>query len=218
MIPIESALNPKMREEIERRALEIVASIEGQHRRRNAEVYAGVSPRWHVVLAGPGQERTAAKNLSERAFGVYLPESEHVEIRRGRVVELKRLMLPGYLFVFVWDIDAHIDRIKACEGVRGVLIVNGQVAILSDHMINEVRKAENGERPLRVMVEVVKRKKRHRRSHKAMQEVDVRENDIVAVHSYSPFIEALRQESDVVRLDAFHKAMGLPLEARAESA
>lgn len=211
--PIASALSPEDFAFIERRALAIAATLDGLHVKRNAEVYPGVTPHWHVATVMPGQERAAADDLSERCFGIYLPESEDVEVRRGRRVEIKRLMLPGYVFVFVWDVDRHMDRIRACDGVRGMLFLNGRVAIVPDGMIDRIRMVENQYRPLKGLVqEPTKKQKRcwrKSRIAKLVEQAEAEANEIVSVHSYSPFIEALRQNSDEERVSAFHKALGL---------
>ncbi len=207
--PIASALSPEDFDFIGRRALEISATLDGRYAYRNAEIYPDVTPHWHVATALPGMERTAAQDLSDRCFGIYLPESEHVEVRRGRRAEFTRLMLPGYVFVFVWDVDRHIDRIRACDGVRGLLFINGQAAIVPDRVSDRVRVAENRERPLKMEVEVIKKKRRWRKSHKTIEEQNISNNDIIGVHSYSPFIEAMRQEAEGDRLSAFHRAIGL---------
>lgn len=219
---IRSSLSAADIEELERRANEIAASFED---RRCAEVFPEVSPHWHVVMVLPGQERVAADKLSDRRFGVYLPESEHVEVRRGRKVEIKRLMIPGYVFVFVWDVDRQIDRIRACDGVRGMLFINGRVAIIPDAVIDDVRIAENRERPLPFVVTAgsdaapPKKAKRYwRKTRKAEDQATNHDNDIISVHSYSPFIEDLRNAAGDPGVSAFHKALGLALNVPPESA
>lgn len=207
--PIRSAMSPEVFAELSARALEISARLDGRNALRNAEVYPDVTPHWHVVTVLPGQERTAAEDLSDRCFGVYLPESEHTEVRRGRKVDFKRIMLPGYVLVFVWDIERHHGRILACDGVRGLLMVNGHAAVVPDRFVNIVRRAENRERPLRTLIEVVKKKKRWRQSQKTLEQRDVTDNDILSVHAYSPYTEALRAENETERLSAFHRAIGL---------
>jgi transcription antitermination factor NusG len=211
--PIVSAFTPEVFAELSRKALEISESLETRQPQRYAEVYPDVTPHWHVATVLPGRERAAAEDMSDRRFGVYLPESEFIVVRRGRKFETTRLMLPGYVLVFVWDVDRHMERIRACEGVRGMLFHDGRVAIVPDRLVDKVREAENRERPLKGLISAapVKKQKRcwrkSRRSEgdRAAEAVD----EIMAVHSYSPFIEALRQEADGDRLSAFHKALGL---------
>lgn len=210
--PTAKVLTPEMFADLSRRALEISANLEQYRPNRNAEVYPDVTPHWHVATVMPGRERTACDDLSDRSFGVYLPESEHVEIRRGRKVDFKRLMLPGYVFVFVWDVDRHMERIRACDGVRGMLFINGRVAIVPDRLIDGVRAAENRERPLQgFRSEQPKKQKRcWRKARRASEHGEVQENEIIAVHSYSPYVEELRSADDAERLSAFHRALGLP--------
>lgn len=206
--PISSAMSPEVWADLAKRALAISARLDAHQRTRFAEVYPDVTPHWHVVTVLPGQERTAAEELADRCFGVYLPESEHVEVRRGRKRDVKKLMLPGYVPIFVWDVDRHMGRIRACDGVRGVLMFSGRAAIVPDALIDRIRRAENFDRPLRMTVEVIKRRKRQ--SRKFLEERDVSDTDIIGVHAYSPYLEELRSESEAERLSAFHKAMGLP--------
>lgn len=222
---ISSAMSIQDWAEFNRRAVEISTSLENRGAKRYAEVFPEVTPRWHVVTVHPGQERTAADDLSDKRFGVYLPESEHTEVRRGRKVDLKRLMLPGYVFVFVWDVERQLDRIRACDGVRGVLIINGRVAIVPDALVDRVRIAENRERPLPLALSASaessppkKVKRCWRKTRKTDVQVENHDNDIISVHSYSPFIEELRSASDDQQVSAFHKALGLVLYVPPESA
>jgi hypothetical protein len=95
-----------------------------------------------------------------------------------------------------------------------MLFLNGRVAIVPDRLIDGIRIAENRQRPLvGLMTEapVKKQKRCWRKSRKSGddQAVETQDNTIISVHSYSPYIEALRQESDEDRLSAFHKALGL---------
>lgn len=220
---IRSSLSAADIEALERRANEITDSFED---RRCAEVFPEVSPQWHVVTVLPGQERTAANKLSERRFGVYLPESEHTEIRRGRKVDLRRLLIPGYVFVFAWDVDRQVDRIRNCDGVRGLLFVNGRIAVIPDRIIDRVRARENFERPLKGITgitlasDTVKKPKRcWRKSRKEENPLEAKDNEIIGVHSYSPFLEEQRTAAaGDEQVSAFHKALCLALNVTPESA
>jgi hypothetical protein len=89
--------------------------IRGADERRgplDAEIVEGCSPRWHAIVAAPAYERIAAAHLAGRRFGIYLPETEYEVVRRGRKRRKHRLMLPGYVLIFVWDIDRHLRRVR----------------------------------------------------------------------------------------------------------
>lgn len=215
LLKISSALTPEAFAYIERRALEISARFDDR-RERNAEIFPDVRPHWHVITVLPGKERAAADDLSDRRFGVYLPESEHTEVRRGRRVDLRRLMIPGYVFVFVWDVDRHVDRIRSCDGVRGLLFINGRVAVLPDALINRLRARENAERPLKGLT-MAKKQKRCWRKTRRDDDVIERSDEVIGVHAYSPFIEDLRAAETDDEVSAFHNALGIALNVPPES-
>jgi Transcription termination factor nusG len=139
---------------------------------RDAEIVAGVSPSWYVIEVY--SDRKVAEELVKRRFGVFVPESEQTIIRRGRKIDLKQLMFPGYIFVFVWGMPAHWSRIGCIPGVLGVL------GTISDDKIDEIRAVENGERPLRIS----KKKRRHRGKR-------AYDDDVVGVHAWSAFQDRL---------------------------
>jgi transcription antitermination factor NusG len=174
----------------------------------DAEIVGGCSPKWHVVVTYPNHEKVVAGHLIARRFGIYLPESESIEIRRGHQVTARRLLLPGYVLLFVWDIDRHWRRVVACPGVQHILMADHHPAVVDDRVVDQIRAVENSERfSLKVTVEKIMKKKRWRQS----RTVGVDHNDIVGVHPYSPFMEELRKDDVTERLSAFHKAMGLCL-------
>ncbi|NEV80101.1 hypothetical protein DYI24_23990, partial [Rhodopseudomonas sp. BR0C11] len=123
------------------------------HNGYSAEIVPNVKGAWYVVETMPGEERIAAAWLCARRFGVYLPEFEVTEIRRGRKVDAVRRMFPGYVFVFVWDIEAHFVRILACPGVRGVMMTQSAPAAC-DVAVYRVR---GGLRPAAVPDEIIDR-------------------------------------------------------------
>lgn len=180
-----------------------------------AEIVPGAKASWYALLTAPSHENIAAVHLSARGFGIYLPEFEITDVRRGRMVTRTRLLLPGYLFVYVWDVARHTRRIHACPGVHGFMTFGEQVLALSWDVINEIRVIENLERPLSLPMDVVaaprKKNRRWRRSRIAHTETVQVPNEILCVHAYSPFIEAMRRAGldDEDRIKAFHHRLGL---------
>lgn len=155
---------------------------------RDAQIMPDCSPAWHVLTTGPAQERTAAAHLAGRRFGVYVPEFEETTIRRGKPRTIVAPLFRGYVFTFVWDIDLHRDRIMACPGITAIMRrTDGSAVVLSDSLIDQIRATENAERPLRMTIETVARKKRWRQSIKKIKEIDVRDWDIIGAQAYSPF-------------------------------
>lgn len=168
---------------------------------------------WVALITAPAHERIAAAHLVARGFGICLPETEVTEVRRGRKVERTRILIPGYLFVYVWGVDAHAPRLRATPGVIDFLRQEGDIRSIPWEVINELREIENRERPMLLpMQEVARPKKgrRWRRSRRPLEQVAEPE-PIVAVHCWSPFIEELRDAGldDEARIAAFNRRLGL---------
>jgi hypothetical protein len=140
------------REEIERRALEISAYLEHRDGLYRAEIVPACRPQWHLLNIAPGKEDIAIGHLVKRGFGIFLPQ-----FMRGAVLELpiyrngrlcghekidmsEKLIVPGRLFVFVWDILHHWRRIKACTGVQRIMLTGkGDPVVISEAEINRLQ-------------------------------------------------------------------------------
>lgn len=185
-----------------------------------AEIVPGITPKWHLIETLPNHERTAAAHLIARRFGIFVPETEETIIRRGCKIEgYKRLMFTGYLFVFVWDICAHLSRIQACPGVARVISVDDEPAVITDRQIDQIRAVENSKRPLSMVMdaEVVSTKKKKRRwskNNKDKKEVELelqrqRDNEIIACRPWSPFQDSLLSLDSEGRNQTLLNALGL---------
>lgn len=192
-----------------------------------AEIVPGVKPLWHVIETHPNHERIAVGHLIARRFGVFVPETELTIVRRGRKLDVIRLMFTGYIFIFVWDILRHRNRIESCPGVARIVLVDDKPdqarrpAVISDQKIDEIRAVENGERPLfniTPSAEVVrskKDKKRWKKCSKKEKEREIEElaraNDIVAVYPYgwSSFQDKLLTLDEQGRNQTLRNALGL---------
>lgn len=160
---------------------------------------------WWAVTTMPNHEGIAGAYLIARRFGIYLPQFPQTQIRRGRKIDYTRNMLPGYIFVYVWDIARHWRRILAIPGVTGML-----PRIVPDHMIDTLRAEENKLNPEYVMEEVIYYRKRRKKQqqHVVQRRTQVNPDDIVSVHakSYWTGIETMNEQQ---RESLLHKALGL---------
>jgi transcription antitermination factor NusG len=128
---------------IEARALEIAAALDRKDGPYYAQVIEDVVPRWHIVRTTPGQESKATGYLSDRGIGVFLPQFiAGSRLKLGNeLIELgEKLIFPGRVFVFVWDVLAHWRRIMACPGVQSIM-VNGseKPVVVPDTEINRIQ-------------------------------------------------------------------------------
>lgn len=187
-----------------------------------AEMVPGISPAWHLIETHPNQELTAAAHLIARRFGVFVPEAELDIVRRGRKRHITRLLFTGYVFVFVWSVLYHRDRIEACPGVKRIINITmpdgtEQPAEVTDEQIDVIRAVENGHRPLPAIllpadISRPKSKKKHksRKKNKGLVKVDPqRDDDIVACYAWSPFQRDLLTLDERGRNQALRKALGL---------
>jgi transcription antitermination factor NusG len=197
-----------------RQAVETSRRLDEKMGPYSAEVLPDVEATWHAVITAPAHERIAASHLIARGFGIYLPEAEDVEIKRGRTVKRCKPLIPGYLFVYVWDIARHARRIRACTGVLDFLLADGRIMTIPWKIIDQLRVIENYERPIVLpMDEVVRpkqaKKKRWRKSRAEPGLLAV-PAEIIGVHAYSPFIEEMRKDlDDENRIAVFRRALGL---------
>lgn len=202
---------------------------------RNAEIIEGKKPCWHLIEAYEPAQRDVQKVLMGRRFGIFVPEQEVVEVRRGRKVTRRSLLFPGYIFVFVWDIDQHWSRIAEIPGVSQIMTSKPDMALLQfcGRTVDEIalgigvsreratvlqRHAQFAARRRAIVVsdELINRiraiengerpLREKKRTRGKRQNVD---NDVVATYSWSAFPDRLLQLDSDKRNQSLRKALGL---------
>lgn len=164
----------------------------------------GNAPQWYIAITAPNSERSAAAHLVGRRFGVYLPEIEkRIPASRKRPARVeRRSMFPGYLFLFVWDIEAHVRRIRACPGIINLMYNGDNPAIIPDLLIDRIQTQEFEQ------LRFVRPKRQRWRTCKLLDVEDDGSNNIVAIHSYSALHDIAKLD-DRGRNSLLHKALGL---------
>lgn len=181
------------------------ASIRQSDERRGpfaAEIVEVCTPRWHVLITAAAHEQIAAAHLIARGFGIYHPTFDKNVPRCGaRAAHVaQRPLLPGYLFVFVWDLDKHWRRIRGCPGVVNILADGPRPAIVPDEMIDYLQAKEFSESGFG-------HSKRKRRKWRGARPSDIGD-DILSIQPYSA-LDGIEQLDDGARRQLFRKAMGL---------
>jgi transcription antitermination factor NusG len=121
------------RAEIERRALQIAADLDRKLGPYRAQIIPDAKPAWHIVKTAPGQENKAAQFLEDRCVGVFLPKFVKGArlVMKHELVDLSdKLLFPGMVFVFVWDVLAHWRRIMACPGVQSIMVDGNEKPVI----------------------------------------------------------------------------------------
>ena len=128
---------------IERHALDIAAENERKVGPFRASIIENASPCWHIVRTAPSQEDKAARFLEARAVGVFLPrfvKGSRMLLRQEMIDLSDRLIFPGRVFVFVWDVLAHWRRITACPGVMKIMCDGAERPIVvPDEQMNRIQ-------------------------------------------------------------------------------
>lgn len=173
-------------------------TIQARHERSGpyeAEIVPGADPMWHVITTPPGHESIAAAHLIARRFGVYVPMIDRKQVINGKEVIRSSPMFPKYVFLFVWDLEAHWRRIRSCTGVSGLLRVGDEPFVVPDSVIDIFQRTE-----FKLLVDTAsdERPKRKRRRRRSVEE-RAPENDqhpvTISTKSYLQGIEALDDES-----------------------
>ena len=128
---------------IEQHALDVAAEFERKVGPFRAEIVPDATPAWYVIRTAPGRENTAAEHLERRCIGLFLPRFTKGSrlMSRNELIDLSdKLIFPGLVFVFVWDILVHWRRIKACPCVVSIMVDGSERPIvLKDEQIGRIQ-------------------------------------------------------------------------------
>ncbi len=101
---------------------------------------------WHVVQAKPGKERQLAVELHQRGLEVYLP-LVWVCPTRSRAAR-ERPYFPGYLFAKVEAPNGAAELLRWTPGLKTLVEIDGQPAVISDRFVDELRQRLECVRPV----------------------------------------------------------------------
>lgn len=81
---------------------------------------------WFIVQCNPNCERKAAREMRRRGFGVHIPRSVSItkHHRSGKDIIKRRPLMTGYVFMRFKG-PANWYKLRQCQGVKGVLYVDG---------------------------------------------------------------------------------------------
>lgn len=170
---------------------------------RAAQIAPGFDPKWYVIEV---VSRDVEAELVKRQFGIYVPEEEETVITRGRRVDRRVRMFPGYVFVFMWDTNENWSRLANIRGVIGVL------GALSDEAVDKIRYCENCARPVLLQSFEIEQDvvpKRRKRRRKVKRRIVVVHDEVTSVRAWSALEDAIMTLDSDGRIGALRNLLGV---------
>jgi transcription termination/antitermination protein NusG len=98
---------------------------------------------WYIVQTNPNNERKAAREMRRRGFGVHIPRAAVVRRhhRTKKPIMKRRPLMTGYLFLRFKG-PANWYRLRQCQGVKGVLYVDGHPFRLAHEEVVAIIRAQ----------------------------------------------------------------------------
>jgi transcriptional antiterminator RfaH len=96
-------------------------------------------PFWAAARAQPKREAVAQHFLELAGYRCYLPRLREQRISRGRKIEVRPPLFPGYLFVLI-ELQWHAAR--WCPGTLGLVMNCNLPARVPDAVVDDIRQRE----------------------------------------------------------------------------
>jgi transcriptional antiterminator RfaH len=100
---------------------------------------------WFAVCCKPRQELVAQENLARQGFPVYLPRISVKRRRGGQWLDVVEILFPRYLFIRVDPEQTSVAPVRSTRGVVGLVRFGGQPAVVSDSVMEALKRRENAD-------------------------------------------------------------------------
>lgn len=125
----------------EKQSLRMLAAQAERQGPLDCEITQGGRANWYLIKALPGEQTRAMRWLAKRMFGAFRPMQQQVDRRTGQRLAGWQDVFPGWIFVFVWDIQRMKGRIARCPGVASIFSdpATKQPVAISDVFVQAIR-------------------------------------------------------------------------------
>ena len=94
---------------------------------------------WYAVFCKTRREETAAANLGNQGYIVYLPKLLTQCRRAGKWVDRIAPLFPRYLFLKPRDASQSLGPVRSTLGVMNLVRFGGQPAVMPDAVVESLR-------------------------------------------------------------------------------
>jgi len=95
---------------------------------------------WYLVQSKPRNEARALENLVRQGYTTYLPLIEVERLQRGKLLKKMEPLFPRYLFLQLEEGNDNWGPIRSTLGVAGMVRFGHMYAMVSEEVIDHVRK------------------------------------------------------------------------------
>jgi len=99
---------------------------------------------WYVIQSKPGQAERAHQELENQGFDTFLPLIGVEKIKRGKRTEQQEPLFPGYLFIYLSELDSNWRPIRSTRGVARLVTFGDKPAIVPHPVISTLREQLRG--------------------------------------------------------------------------
>ncbi|WP_432697782.1 transcription/translation regulatory transformer protein RfaH [Marinobacterium sp. YM272] len=94
---------------------------------------------WYVVQAKPGQTARAQQELENQGFDLFVPWISVEKVKRGKRVTEEEPLFPGYLFIWLSEMESNWRPIRSTRGVARIITFGNKPAIVPAQVVEALR-------------------------------------------------------------------------------
>jgi hypothetical protein len=162
------------------------------------------------------QRVTGASDLKDLELKQHAKTKAGVLVSDGSANKKPQWLPLSQVEIEGWGIADHAKRILDCPGVIDFLRCDGEIVVVPDAIVDDIREIENRERPSVLAAAAIaaaggasKKKKKRWRNGRKSKIVQDNGDEVVAVYPYSPILASMEGLTAAARISAFLSALGL---------
>jgi transcriptional antiterminator RfaH len=103
-----------------------------------------ITSNWLLLQVKPRQELRALENLERQNGECYCPQMQVEKLSRGKRVQVKEPLFPGYLFIDAWPEEGGLTyaSIRSSRGVSKIVGFGVEPIKISEALIREIKLRE----------------------------------------------------------------------------
>ena len=98
--------------------------------------------RWHLLMTKPRQEKVAKLNLTQQAYGVFLPHHQVRKRQKTGYTVVREPLFPRYIFIQLSQTQSNWAPIRSTRGVANIVRFGLDVGVVPNELIAALKLSE----------------------------------------------------------------------------